>query len=147
MRVRMGIHCGEASRTVAGLAGLEVHRAARIAAVAHGGQVVVSAAAAGLLADCLPAGVGLKDLGVHRLKDVGRPERIFQLQAEGLPAAFPPLRSVGNPKLLSNLPAQVSSFIGREGELAEVRALLSGGSRLVTLTGAGGAGKTRLPIR
>ena len=122
VRARMGIHNGEASKTAAGLAGLEVHRAARIAAVAHGGQVVVSAAAAGLLRDALPAGVWLKDLGLHRLKDGGRPEQIFQLQAEGLPAAFPPLRSLDNPKLLNNLPAQVSSFIGREAELAEVRA-------------------------
>jgi predicted ATPase/class 3 adenylate cyclase/DNA-binding CsgD family transcriptional regulator len=147
VRVRMGIHSGEAAWTAAGLAGLEVHRAARIAAVAHGGQVVVSAAAAGLLADCLPAGVGLKDLGVHRLRDMGRAGRIFQLQAEGLPAAFPPLRSVDDPRLRGNLPAQVSSFIGREDELAEVHALLSGGSRLVTLTGTGGAGKTRLALQ
>jgi predicted ATPase/class 3 adenylate cyclase/DNA-binding CsgD family transcriptional regulator len=146
LRVRMGIHSGEASQTTAGLAGLEVHRAARIAAVAHGGQVVVSAAAAGLLAGSLPAGVWLKDLGVHRLKDLGRAERIFQLQAEGLPAAFPPLRSLDNPNFLTNLPAQVSSFIGREVELAEVRALVSG-SRLVTLTGTGGAGKTRLGLQ
>ena len=122
VRARMGIHSGEASQTAAGLAGLEVHRAARIAAVAHGGQVVVSAAAAGLLRDALPAGVWLKDLGLHRLKDGGRPEQVFQLQAEGLPAAFPPLRSLDNPKLRNNLPAQVSSFIGREAELAEVRA-------------------------
>jgi len=145
VRVRMGIHWGEASPTAAGLAGLEVHRAARIAAVAHGGQVVVSAAAAGLLADCLPAGVGLKDLGLHRLKDVG-PGQLFQLQAEGLPTAFPPLRSLDNPALLTNLPAQVSSFIGREAELTEVRALV-GRSRLVTLTGTGGAGKTRLGLQ
>ena len=77
---------------------------------------------------------------------MGQPQRIFQLQAEALSAAFPPLRSLDNPKLLSNLPGQVSSFIGREGELAEVRALV-GGSRLVTLTGAGGAGKTRLGLQ
>ena len=146
VRARMGIHNGEASKAAAGLAGLEVHRAARIAAVAHGGQVVVSAAAAGLLRDALPAGVWLKDLGLHRLKDGGRPEQIFQLQAEGLPAAFPPLRSLDNPKLLNNLPAQVSSFIGRDAELAEVRRLV-GGSRLVTLTGTGGAGKTRLGLQ
>jgi predicted ATPase/class 3 adenylate cyclase/DNA-binding CsgD family transcriptional regulator len=146
VRVRMGIHSGEASQTEAGLAGLEVHRAARIAAVAYGGQVVVSAAAAELLRDCLPAGVGLKDLGLHRLKDIGQPGRIFQLQAEELPAAFPPLRSLGNPKLPANLPAQVSSFIGREVELAAVRALVDA-SRLVTLTGAGGAGKTRLGLQ
>jgi predicted ATPase/class 3 adenylate cyclase/DNA-binding CsgD family transcriptional regulator len=145
VRVRMGIHYGEAAQTAAGLAGLEVHRAARIAAVAHGGQVVVSAAA-GLLAGCLLDGVGLKDLGEHRLKDIGQAERIFQVQAEGLPAGFPPLRSLGSPTLPASLPAQVSSFIGREVELAEVRALV-GASRLVTLTGAGGAGKTRLGLQ
>ena len=146
VRVRMGIYSGEASQRAAGLAGLDVHRAARIAAVAHGGQVVVSAAAAGLLRDSLPDGVWLKDLGLHRLKDGGRPEQVFQLQAEGLPAAFPPLRSLDNPKLLNNLPAQVSSFIGRDAELAAVRRLV-GGSRLVTLTGVGGAGKTRLGLQ
>jgi len=146
VRARIGIHSGAASQTAAGLAGLEVHRAARIAAVAHGGQVVVSAAAAGLLRDALPAGVWLKDLGLHRLRDGGRPEQVFQLQAEGLPTAFPPLRSLDNPKLRNNLPTQLSSFIGREAELAEVRRLV-GGSRLVTLTGAGGAGKTRLGLQ
>jgi predicted ATPase/class 3 adenylate cyclase/DNA-binding CsgD family transcriptional regulator len=146
VRVRMGIHYGQATQTAAGLAGLEVHRAARIAAVAHGGQVVVSDAAAELLRDSLPAGVRLKDLGLHRLKDIGQPAQIFQLQAEELPAGFPPLRSLGNPKLPTNLPAQVSSFIGREVELAAVRALV-GASRLVTLTGAGGAGKTRLGVQ
>ncbi len=99
-----------------------------------------------MLADSLQAGVGLKDLGLHRLRDVGQPERIFQLQAEDLPAAFPPLRPLDNPGLLNNLPAQVSSFIGREVELAEVRRLVSG-SRLVTLTGSGGAGKTRIGLQ
>jgi predicted ATPase/class 3 adenylate cyclase/DNA-binding CsgD family transcriptional regulator len=146
VRVRMGIHSGEVAHGETGLVGLEVHRAARIAAVAHGGQVVVSAAAAALLGGSLAAGVSLKDLGLHRLKDVKRAEQIFQLQAEGLPAAVPPLRSLDNPKLLTNLPAQVSSFIGRDSELAEVRRLI-GDSRLVTLTGAGGAGKTRLALR
>ena len=144
VRVRMGIHSGKASQTAAGVA---VHEAARLAAAAHGGQVVVvSAATAGLLVGALPDGVWLADLGLHRLKDVGRPEQIFQLRAEGLPAAFLPLRSPEDPRLRSNLPAQVSSFIGRDGELAAVRALVSG-SRLVTLTGAGGAGKTRLGLQ
>ena len=146
VQARMGIHRGEASQTAAGLAGPEVRRAARITAVAHGGQVVVSAAAAGLLRDALPTGTGLKDLGLHRLKDGGGTEQLFQLLAEGLPAAFPPLRSLGDPKMLHNLPAPVSSFIGREAELAAVRRLV-GGSRLVTLTGAGGAGKTRLGLQ
>jgi predicted ATPase/class 3 adenylate cyclase len=146
VRVRMGIHCGEAEQTPAGVVGLEVHRAARIAAVAHGGQIVVSDAAAVLVRDSLPAGATLRDLGLHRLKDLTRPEQIFQLDADGLPAAFPPLASLDNPKLRNNLPAQVSSFIGRDAELAEVRRLI-GSSRLVTLTGSGGAGKTRLGLQ
>ena len=104
VRVRMGIHCGEAARTATGLVGLEVHRAARVAAVGYGGQVLVSEAAAVLVRDGLPPGAALADLGVHRLKDLGRPERIFQLHAAGLPAEFPPLRSLGNPALPNNLP-------------------------------------------
>ena len=146
VRVRMGIHSGEAAQTPVGLVGLEVHRAARIAAVAHGGQIVLSAAAAALLSGSLPAGASVRDLGLHRLKDLGRPERLFQLDADGLPTAFPPLTSLDNPKLRNNLPAQASSFIGRDAQLAEVHRLLDG-SRLVTLTGAGGAGKTRLGLQ
>ena len=146
VRVRMGIHCGEAARTATGLVGLEVHRAARVAAVAHGGQVLVSEAAAVLVRDGLPPGAALADLGVHRLKDLGRPERIFQLTAAGLPAGFPPLRSLGNPALPNNLPVQLSAFIGRDREVAEVRALVES-ARLVTLTGAGGCGKTRLGLQ
>jgi len=146
VRVRMGIHSGEAAQTPVGLVGLEVHRAARIAAVAHGGQIVLSAAAAALLSGSLPAGASVRDLGLHRLKDLGRPERLFQLDADGLPTAFPPLTSLDNPKLRNNLPAQASSFIGREAQLAEVGRLLEG-SRLVTLVGSGGAGKTRLGLQ
>jgi class 3 adenylate cyclase len=146
VRVRMGIHCGEAAQTATGLVGLEVHRAARVAAVAYGGQVLVSEAVAVLVRDGLPPGAALADLGVHRLKDLGRPERIFQLTAAGLPVEFPPLRSLGNPALPNNLPAQLSAFIGREREISEVRALL-GSARLVTLTGAGGCGKTRLGLQ
>ena len=146
IRVRMGIHSGEAAETATGLVGLDVHRAARIASAAHGGQVVVSATTAALLRDSLPAGTSLRDLGLHRLKDLGRPEQIFQLEADGLPTAFPPLRSLDDPGLRNNLPVQVSSFIGREAALAEVRSLISR-SRLVTLTGPGGAGKTRLALQ
>jgi len=142
----MGIHTGEAERTAAGLVGVDVHRAARVAAVGYGGQVLVSETAAVLVRDWLPPGASLADLGVHRLKDLGRPERIFQLRAAGLPAGFPPLRSLGNPALANNLPAQLASFIGRDRELAEVRALVAS-SRLVTLTGAGGCGKTRLGLQ
>ena len=144
--VRMGIHCGEAAKTAAGLVGLEVHRAARVAAVAHGGQVLVSEAAAVLVRDGLPPGAALADLGVHRLKDLGRPEQIFQLTAAGLQTEFPPLRSLGNPALPNNLPAQPSAFIGRDREISEVRALVES-ARLVTLAGAGGAGKTRLGLQ
>jgi predicted ATPase/class 3 adenylate cyclase len=146
VRVRMGVHCGEAERTATGLVGLEVHRAARVAAVACGGQVLVSETAAALVRDWLPPGAALTDLGSHRLKDLGRPERIFQLHGAGLQAEFPPLRSLGNPALQNNLPAQLSTFIGREREVSEVRALVES-SRLVTLTGAGGAGKTRLGLQ
>jgi predicted ATPase/class 3 adenylate cyclase len=146
VRVRMGVHCGEAEQTATGLVGLEVHRAARVAAVAHGGQVLVSETAAALVRDWLPPGAVLTDLGSHRLKDLGRPELIFQLGAAGLQAEFPPLRSLGNPALPNNLPAQLSTFVGRDRELSEVRALV-GSSRLVTLTGPGGCGKTRLGLR
>jgi predicted ATPase/class 3 adenylate cyclase len=146
VRVRMGIHCGEAARTAAGLVGLEVHRAARVAAVAYGGQVLVSEAAAVLVRDRLPPGAVLTDLGTHRLKDLGSPEQIFQLHVAGLQAEFPPLRSLGNPALPNNLPAQLSTFIGRDREVAEVRALVKS-ARLVTLAGAGGCGKTRLGLQ
>jgi predicted ATPase/class 3 adenylate cyclase/DNA-binding CsgD family transcriptional regulator len=146
VRVRMGIHCGEAARAATGLVGLEVHRAARMAAVGHGGQVLVSEAAAVLVRDWLPPGAALADLGSHRLKDLGRPEQIFQLQAAGLGAGFAPLRSLGNPALPNNLPAQLSAFIGRDREVSEVRALVES-ARLVTLTGAGGCGKTRLALQ
>jgi predicted ATPase/class 3 adenylate cyclase len=146
VRVRMGIHCGEAARTATGLVGLEVHRAARVAAVGHGGQVLVSEAAAVLVRDGLPPGTALTDLGRHRLKDLGRPERIFQLDGVGLPEQFPPLRSLDNVALPNNLPAQLSGFIGRDREICEVRALVES-CRFVTLTGAGGAGKTRLGLQ
>ena len=144
--VRMGIHTGEAELTAAGPVGLDVHRAARIAAVAHGGQVLLSETAAALVQAALPSDATLLDLGVHRLKDLGRPERIFQLAASGLRSEFPPLRSLGNPTLLNNLPAELSSFIGRKGELRDIRSLVES-TRLVTLTGAGGSGKTRLGLQ
>jgi predicted ATPase/class 3 adenylate cyclase/DNA-binding XRE family transcriptional regulator len=147
VRVRMAVHTGEASDTAVGPVGMDVHRAARVAAVGHGGQVLISETAAALVRDALPPGAALMDLGVHQLKDLGRPEQIFQLSAPGLQAGgFAPLRSLGNPALANNLPAQLSAFIGRERELSDVRGL-AGSSRLVTLTGAGGAGKTRLGLQ
>jgi predicted ATPase/class 3 adenylate cyclase len=144
--VRMGVHTGEASKTATGLVGLDVHRAARVAAVAHGGQVLLSESATVLVRDWLPPGTALRDLDVHRLKDLGRPERIFQLSVAGLRAEIPPLRSLGNPVLANNLPAQLATFVGRERELSQVRALVES-SRLVTLAGAGGSGKTRLGLQ
>ena len=144
--MRMGVHTGEASDTAVGPVGLAVHRAARVAAVGHGGQVLVSETAAALVRDALPPGAALIDLGSHQLKDLGHPERIFQLSAPGLAAGFPPLRSLGNAALPNNLPAQLATFIGRDREIAEVRALVES-ARLVTLTGAGGAGKTRLGLQ
>jgi predicted ATPase/class 3 adenylate cyclase len=147
VRVRMGVHTGEGAQTAAaGMLGLDVHRAARIAAVAHGGQILLSEAAAVLVRDGLPDGAVLTDLGAHRLKDLGRPEELFQLSAPGLQASFPPLRSLGNPVLQNNLPVQPAKFVGRGRELAEVRALVEA-SPLVTLTGAGGCGKTRLSLQ
>jgi predicted ATPase/class 3 adenylate cyclase len=147
VRVRMGVHTGEGAQTATtGMLGMDVHRAARIAAVAHGGQIVLSEAAAVLVRDGLPDGGVLTDLGAHRLKDLGRPEELFQLSAPGLQASFPQLRSLGNPVLQNNLPVQPAKFVGRSRELGEIRALV-GASPLVTLTGAGGCGKTRLSLQ
>lgn len=142
-RVRVGIHSGEASAVGERYVGFSVHRAARIGDAGHGGQILLSDATRVLVEDDLPAGVSLRDLGEYHLKDVDRPERIAQVTAEGLEVAFPPLRS-SRP---SNLPSQPTPFIGRERELAEIVELVRGGSRrLVTLTGAGGSGKTRLAL-
>jgi predicted ATPase len=146
VRVRMGIHRGEASRTAVGLVGFDVHRAARLAAAANGGQVVLSASAADGVRESIPSGAELLDLGLHQLKDLPRPEQVFQLVADGLASSFPPLRSLDNPRLLHNLPAQISSFVGRTVETATISSLVTT-SRLVTLTGAGGVGKTRLALQ
>lgn len=146
LRVRMGIHTGEASSASAGIIGYEVHRAARIGAVGHGGQVLVSSAAAALLEDVLPRGATLRDLGAHRLKDLGRPERLFQLVAPGMRVDFSPLNSLDNPSLRNNLPTELTSFVGREREIRELRELV-GEHRLVTVAGPGGCGKTRLALQ
>jgi hypothetical protein len=146
LRVRMGIHTGEVAEESTGLVGYEVHRAARIAAVGYGGQILLSSAAAGLVENALPGAISLRDLGSHRLKDLGRPETIFQLVTEGLTSEFAPLRSLDNPELTNNLPTSLNPLIGRIAELEEVRNLVVD-SRLVTLTGAGGSGKTRLALQ
>ncbi len=135
IRVRMGIHSGTPNVTEEGYVGVDVHRAARIAACGHGGQVLVSAATAALLGTD-----GLRDLGEHRLKDLSAPERIYQLGD----AAFPPLRSLHQ----TNLPIPATPFLGRQKELTEVLGLLSQEDvRLLTLTGPGGTGKTRLALQ
>jgi predicted ATPase/class 3 adenylate cyclase len=144
VRVRMGLHSGEAVVEGGTYVGLDVHRAARIAAAAHGDQVVLSSAAKGLIEHALPEGVRLRDLGEHRLKDLSHPEHVFQLVIEGLASDFPPLRSLDARP--NNLPVQATTFVGRERELAECRRLLDG-SRLLTLTGPGGTGKTRLALQ
>ena len=144
VRVRMGIHTGSPSVHDGSYVGMDVHRAARIAGAAHGGQVVVSSATAELVRGGLKKGVRLRDLGSQRLKDLPTPERIFQVTIDGLRTDFPPLKSIG---AASSLPRPATPLLGREGELSELTALLdSPDVRLVTLTGPGGSGKTRLTI-
>ncbi len=142
--VRVGVHTGEPSRGETGYVGMDVHRAARICGAAHGGQILLSQTTQQLVADGLPEGASLRDLGEHRLKDLAHPQHLFQVIAAGLPADFPPPRSLD--VLRNNLPSSLTSFIGREREMAEFKRLL-GANRLVTLTGAGGAGKTRLALQ
>jgi hypothetical protein len=144
LRVRMGLHTGEADERDGDYFGEEVSRAARLMAIAHGGQIVCSPATAELVTGHMPAGVSLVDLGVHRLRDLSEPLRVFQVVGDGLPSSFPPLLSMD--AFPGNLPPQVSSFIGRETELARVAKALSE-ARVVTLTGVGGVGKTRLAFR
>jgi predicted ATPase/class 3 adenylate cyclase len=146
IRVRMSLHTGVCEERDNDYFGPVVNRAARLEAVAHGGQVLVSGATAELLSETLPEGVTLRDLGLHRLKDLGRPERVFQLEAGFLQPSFPALASLDNPELPNNLPGQLSAFVGREPELIQVRSLVAS-SRLVTLTGSGGCGKTRLALQ
>jgi len=144
--VRMALHTGACEERDNDYFGPAVNRVARLESVAHGGQVLLSGATAELVSEALPDGVTLRDLGAHRLRDLGRPEQVFQLEAAFLRAEFPPLTSLDNPDLPNNLPGQLSAFIGREHELAEVRSLAAS-ARLVTLTGSGGSGKTRLALQ
>ncbi len=144
VRVRMGLHSGEPTRHEAGYVGMDVHRAARIAASAHGGQVVLSDVTRLLVESRLPAGAHLRDLGWHRLKDIDAPERIYQLVGAGLQERFPPLKSLG---AQTSLPMPLAPLVGRSDELGQLRALLLRPDvRLVTLTGTGGVGKTRLAL-
>src|SRR5215218_610139 len=144
IRVRMGLHTGEPTPHEDGYVGIDVHLAARVAAAAHGGQVVLTEATRQLVAGHLADGTVLTDLGRHRLKDFPQPVALAQLSGAGLDERFPPLRTLGE---RTHLPPQATGIVGRDGELAELRrALAEEGRRLVTLTGPGGSGKTRLSI-
>src|SRR5688572_26800146 len=132
IQVRIGLHTGRPRVTDEGYVGKEVHFAARVAATGHGGQIVLSKATAALV------DADLTDLGEHRLKDIAEPAPIYQLGS----ASFPPLKTISN----TNLPRPASSFVGRERELADVLAKVEQGARLLTLTGPGGSGKTRLAL-
>jgi len=144
LRVRMGLHTGEAPLVGNEYIGLDVHHAARVAGAAHGGQVLVSETTRGLIEGNLKAGLKLRDLGPHRLKDLAGSARLYQLVIEGLRDTFPPLRTLdGNH---NNLPTQLTSFVGRSAAVAEGKRLLQN-TRLLTLTGPGGIGKTRLSLQ
>ena len=144
VRVRMGLHTGDIEAAGADVIGYAINRTARIAAVAHGGQVLLSDTTRGLVEGSLPDGIGLRDLGEHRLKDLAAPERLAQLVIDGLPDDFPPPRSLDARP--NNLPTQLTTFVGRDKELGEAVALL-GGTRVLSLTGPGGTGKTRLSLQ
>ena len=147
IRVCVALHSGACAERDGDYVGPVANRAARLLDIGHGGQVLVTAATYALLADRLPGGIGLRDLGEQRLRDMGRAERVFQVTGSGLAEGFGVLRSLDDPALRHNLPSQATSFVGRTVELAELRALVSGGSRLVTITGPGGIGKTRLALQ
>jgi class 3 adenylate cyclase len=149
MRVRIGIHTGEAeplehgSSTGGYASNSTMNRVAHILNAAHGGQVLLSSVTKELLKDRLPANTEFLDLGKHYLKDLARPEHLLQLDITGLPSFFPPLKTLNT---RHNLPVQLTSFVGREKEITDVIDLL-GRSRLITLTGPGGTGKTRLSLQ
>jgi predicted ATPase/class 3 adenylate cyclase len=144
LRVRMAVHTGPAEERDGDFLGPTLNRAARIVAVAHGGQLLLSGAAVAAVGERLPDGLTLRDLGAHRLRDLQRPEHLFQIVGPGLPDGFPRLRSLD--ALPNNLPRQLTSFIGREREIGELVRLIRQ-SVLVSVVGAGGAGKSRLALQ
>lgn len=144
LRVRAAVHVGTADERDADYFGPAVNRVARLLAIGHGGQVLISGVATDLVQGALPAQATLRDLGQHRLRDLARPEHVYQLLAPGLVSDFPPLHSLD--VLPNNLPLQLKSFVGREKEVAEIAALIAA-HRLVTLVGSGGIGKTRTSLQ
>ncbi len=144
IKVRMGLHTGGAEQSGESLVGLGINRAARLAALAHGGQILASSLVRDQLVDRPVEGVTMRDLGEHRLKDLSAPVRIVQIVADGLPSDFPAVRSLDARP--NNLPTQLTTFVGRDAEL-EAAARLLAGTRLLTLTGPGGTGKTRLSLQ
>src|SRR5215207_9672563 len=146
LRVRMALHTGAAEERAGDYFGPSLNRVARLLSAGHGGQVLLSLSTEELVRDELPEGVGLRDLGERRLKDLFRPEHVFQVTASDLPARFPPLNTLEARR--NNLPAQPTALVGRERELEEVLALVRNPAvRLLTLTGPGGTGKTRLGLQ
>jgi predicted ATPase/class 3 adenylate cyclase len=144
VRVRMGLNSGGVDVADDTYVGVPINRAARIAGVAHGGQILVSSLTRDLLVDRPVPGITFRDLGEHRLKDLGAPVRIYQIEADGLDTTFPPLRTLDARP--NNLPTQLTTFVGRDAELDEAAGLLAR-TRLLTLTGPGGTGKTRLSLQ
>ena len=144
LKVRMALHTGEAEERAGDYFGPPLNRCSRMLTAGHGGQVLLSQASAHIVREALPSGAELKPLGEHRLRDLAQPEDLFQLLHPDLPSEFPPLRSLA--AFTHNLPVQLTSFIGRENELAQVKELLAA-TRLLTLTGVGGCGKTRLALQ
>ena len=143
LKVRMALHTGAAEHREGDYFGATLNRVARLLAIGHGGQILLTEAARALMRDLLPPSAGLISLGEHRLRDLDRSESVFQLCHPELPSEFPPLTSLENPELSNNLPNQVTSFVGRDRETAEIKNLLSR-TRLLALVGSGGCGKTRL---
>lgn len=143
IRVRIGLHTGEGILGGDNYVGIDLHLAARIMAAGHGGQVLMSDATRGVVEQSLPDGMTLRDLGKQRLKDLADPVQLFQVVADGLEADFPPPRTL---ERTTNLPPQLTSFVGRRQQIEEIKERLAG-TRLLTLTGPGGTGKTRLSIQ
>ena len=147
IQVRTALHSGLCLERDGDYFGPVVNRLALLLSAGRGGQLLLSGAMCELLADRLPADVGLLDLGEHHLKDLGRAERVFQVTGPGLAGGFGPLWSLDDPALRHNLPSQATTFVGRAAELAEVGSLVGSGSRLVTIVGPGGIGKSRLALQ